>query len=99
VTPATAPWTPDAPSATLFLVEEQRGLPGRREVFIDDRGAGLRLTWHADQMTTVVSLWREDVCIGTFHLEPLEAARVIEFLSSQLAEVAADLRSDWSASA
>jgi hypothetical protein len=81
------------------LVAEQRGLPGRREVLIDDRGTGLRLTWHADQMTTVVSLWREDSCIGTFHLEPMEAARVITFLSSNLAEAAANLPSDWSASA
>jgi hypothetical protein len=50
-------------------------------------------------MTTVVSLWREDSCIGTFHLGPMEAARVITFLSSNLAEVAANLPSDWSASA
>jgi hypothetical protein len=82
-----------------LVVAEHRGLRGRREVLIDDRGVGLRLTWHADQMTTIVSLWREDSCIGTFHLEPLEAARVIAFLSSNLAEVAANLRSDWSASA
>jgi hypothetical protein len=80
-------------------VAEDRGLPGRREILVDDRGAGLRLTWHAEQLLTVVSLWREDSCIGVFHLEPDEAVRVITFLSANLAEVATRSRSGWSASA
>jgi hypothetical protein len=50
-------------------------------------------------MLTTVSIWREDTCIGVFHLEPREAVRVITFLSANLAEVANTFRSGWSASA
>ena len=40
------------------------------EVFLDARGHGraLRLTWHHDKDLVVLSLWRNDVCVGSFRL-------------------------------
>ena len=34
------------------------------------------MTWHEDAQVLVVSLWHEDRCIGTFHLNPQDAARL-----------------------
>jgi hypothetical protein len=51
----------------------------------DERGAGLRASWHADQSAVVLSLWRADVCVGTFSLEPEDALRLAEFMIAHLA--------------
>ena len=47
---------------------------------MDDRGHGLRATWHRDQHFVNVSLWREDRCVETFRLSASEAARFADFL-------------------
>lgn len=60
-------------------------------VFLDGRGAdrALRLSWHtvsdvgAD--VVVLSMWRENVCVGTFRLAADEVPAMIAFLSSGLA--------------
>ncbi len=41
------------------------------EVFLDARGNGraMRLTWHHDADIVVLSLWRGDICSGTFRLD------------------------------
>lgn len=43
---------------------------GVGEVFLDARGQGraMRLTWHHEAGVVVLSLWRGDVCAGTFRL-------------------------------
>jgi len=40
------------------------------EVFLDARGQGraMRLTWHHEAELVVLSLWRDDICAGTFRL-------------------------------
>ncbi len=40
------------------------------EVFLDARGHGrsMRLTWHREADVVVLSLWRDDMCTGTFRL-------------------------------
>ena len=60
--------------------------PGRRRhLAVDERGIGLRATWHLDRGFVNVSLWRDDRCVETFHLTPTEAARLVDFLVSGMA--------------
>ena len=60
-------------------------------VFLDGRGddRALRLSWHtvsdAGVDLVVLSMWRENVCIGTFRLAAGEVPALIAFLSSGLA--------------
>jgi hypothetical protein len=66
--------------------------PPRRELFTDDRGGGLRVSWHPGDGLVVISLWKsrpshagvEDVCIGTVRLPVTDAARLSTFLSGHL---------------
>ena len=46
-------------------------LPARGEMFPDTRGAerALRVSWHPEAGSVVLSLWREDRCVGTFRLD------------------------------
>ena len=57
----------------------------RRHLAIDERGIGLRATWHLERGFLNLSLWRDDRCVETFHLTPAEAARLVDFLVSGLA--------------
>ena len=57
----------------------------RRHLAIDERGMGLRATWHLDRGFVNLSLWRDDRCVETFHLTPAEAARLVDFLVTGLA--------------
>ena len=74
-------------------------LPVGRELFVDERGVGLRATWHLEHGFVNVSVWRDDVCTETFHLSVSDAARLVGFLAEGLAtattayvgEVAADV--------
>ena len=52
----------------------------RSEVFVDERGRAMRVTWHEDENVVVVSLWRDDTCVGTFKLEAAEVSRLSAFL-------------------
>jgi hypothetical protein len=56
---------------------------------VDERGILLKATWRLDHGFINVSLWRDDRCVETFHLAPTEAASLVGFLVSGLAEVAA----------
>ena len=67
---------------------EIRQLPVGRLLAIDERGVGLRATWHLDRGFLNVSLWRDDVCVETFHLAPNEAARLATFLADGLFDAA-----------
>lgn len=60
-----------------------------RATLLDARGTGLRMTWHPDEGVAVLSLWREDRCIGTFRAGPTDMAGVISYLSEVLATAAA----------
>lgn len=52
------------------------------EVFLDARGHGraMRLTWHHEVDVVVLSLWREDVCAGTFRLSTADVSAFIDAL-------------------
>lgn len=59
---------------------QDRGAHG--EVFLDARGNGraMRLTWHHEVDLVVLSLWREDVCAGTFRLSAEDVNTFIDAL-------------------
>lgn len=63
--------------------------PPRRTLFVDERGSGMRVTWHAERGFVVLSLWHDDVCTGTFRLQADEAARLAAFIVGHLGDLAA----------
>jgi hypothetical protein len=67
-------------------------LPRTGAIFLDARGAAraLRVTWHHEADLVVLSLWREDVCAGSFRLAVDEVPDLIEALRSGL-DVAYDV--------
>ena len=63
---------------------EVRQLPIGRVLAVDERGVGMRATWHLDKGFLNLSLWREDVCVETFHLAPDDAVRLAAFIADGL---------------
>lgn len=47
-----------------------RPLPETGSIFLDARGGGraMRVSWHHDKGLVVLSLWRDNVCAGSFRL-------------------------------
>jgi hypothetical protein len=66
---------------------EVRQLPVGRILAVDERGIGMRCTWHLERGFINLSLWRDDTCVETFHLTPADAARLVGFLTGGLADV------------
>jgi len=67
-----------------------RPLPQTGSVFIDDRGGdrALRVTWHPENDVVVLSLWRDNVCAGSFRVPAAEVPALIAALASGLSAVA-----------
>ena len=63
-------------------------LPEGVEMFFDARGVDrcLRTAWHHEAGLLVVSLWRDDTCVGTLRLERDEVPRLIAALADGLGE-------------
>jgi hypothetical protein len=63
-----------------------RPLPETGEIFLDARGAhrALRVSWHYDIDMVVLSLWRENLCTGSFRLTVDEVPELIALLRSGL---------------
>jgi hypothetical protein len=61
-------------------------LPTQGAVFFDprDEGRSLRLSFHDDLGVFVLSLWRDDTCLGTFRLAADEAPRMIHSMVTAL---------------
>ena len=57
-----------------------------RHFAVDERGIGLRATWHPEHGIVNVSLWSGDRCVQTFRLTPVEAGRLVGYLAGVLAE-------------
>jgi hypothetical protein len=72
----------------MELVGQQQ-LPVGRHLAVDERGVLLRATWRLDHGFINLSLWRDDVCVETFHLTPAAAAELVSFLASGLADATA----------
>ena len=54
-----------------------RPLPATGEIFLDARGGdrALRVSWHHESELVVLSLWRDNVCAGSFRLARRRGAR------------------------
>ena len=59
-----------------------------RDHFSDERGHGLRATWHPDQGLVILSIWDGERCIGTFRLSQTDVPRLASFLVAALGEAA-----------
>jgi hypothetical protein len=67
-------------------VKYLRALPTRREVFLDPRDAGLRVTWHPEQDLLVLSVWHDDRCVGTFWMPVQDVPRLSALLTAALGD-------------
>ncbi|MGH3331005.1 MAG: hypothetical protein ACRDPJ_06805 [Nocardioidaceae bacterium] len=67
-------------------------LPAAGEVFLDARGGArtLRVSWHTEAGLVVLSLWRDDICSGTFRLRIDEVPDLIDVLRNGLSRAYAD---------
>lgn len=83
----------------LWSVESGRvhPLPVGRELFVDERGVGLRATWHLEHGFVNVSIWRGDSCTETFHMSVPDAARLVGFLAEGLGEATTSYLADLDA--
>lgn len=74
-------------------------LPAAASIFLDARGAdrALRVSWHTEADLVVLSMWRENVCVGSFRLAVDEVPALIAFLSSGLGSAYAGARAARSA--
>jgi len=68
-------------------------LPVNGTVVLDRRDAGrlLRVSWHPELGGFVVSLWRDDHCVGTVQLSPDDASTVVHALVDGLASAGGDV--------
>ena len=71
-----------------------RPLPETGSIFLDARGGdrALRVSWHQDSGLVVLSLWRENVCAGSFRLAIDEVPDLIEMLRAGLVRSYEDAR-------
>jgi hypothetical protein len=63
-------------------------LPTRGEVFVDARGGAraMRVSWHHDDGVVVLSLWRDDTCVGTFRVATEDVPALVGALVGGLAQ-------------
>jgi hypothetical protein len=63
-----------------------RPLPATGEVFLDARGGdrALRVSWHYDSDMLVLSLWRHNLCTGSFRLTVDDVPELIDVLRAGL---------------
>ncbi|MCY7399425.1 MAG: hypothetical protein LH477_00420 [Nocardioides sp.] len=68
--------------------------PRTGAVFLDPRGEdrSLRVTWHQESQLVVLSLWRDNVCAGTFRLAADEVPDLIALLRLGLDQAYDDAR-------
>jgi len=69
-------------------------VPAAASIFLDARGAdrALRVSWHTEADLVVLSMWRENVCVGSFRLAIDEVPDLIGFLSTGLGSAYAGAR-------
>ena len=63
-----------------------RPLPAAGEIFLDARGGdrALRVSWHHESDLVVLSLWRDNLCAGSFRLGVDEVPDLIALLRAGL---------------
>lgn len=73
---------------------DTRTVPAAASIFLDARGAdrALRVSWHTEADLVVLSMWRDNLCVGSFRLAIDEVPGLIAFLSSGLGSAYAGAR-------
>jgi hypothetical protein len=68
-------------------MEVGRPLAASGSVFLDARGQdrALRVTWHSESGVVVLSLWRDNVCAGSFRVDADDVPDLIAALAAGLA--------------
>lgn len=63
-----------------------RPFPQAGSIFLDARGGdrALRVSWHEEAGIVVLSLWRDNLCAGSFRLAIDEVPGLIEMLRAGL---------------
>ena len=63
-----------------------RPFPREGSIFLDARGGdrALRVSWHEESGLVVLSLWRDNVCAGSFRLAIDDVPALIELLRAGL---------------
>jgi hypothetical protein len=71
-----------------------RPLPEQGSIYLDARGSerALRVSWHHESGLVVLSLWRDNVCAGSFRLAIDEVPALIELLRAGLVRSYEDAR-------
>jgi hypothetical protein len=69
-------------------MEVGRPLAASGSVFLDARGQdrALRVTWHSESGVVVLSLWRDNVCAGSFRVDADDVPDLIAALAAGLAD-------------
>jgi hypothetical protein len=67
-------------------VDDTPALSARRDVFLDERGAALRVTWHPERGLVVLSVWRGDRCVGTFRMPVRDVPRLSGLLAAAVGD-------------
>jgi hypothetical protein len=67
-------------------VPAARPLPRAGSIFLDSRGSerALRVSWHHEAGVVVLSLWRDNVCAGSFRLAVEDVPDMIDALRAGL---------------
>jgi hypothetical protein len=55
-------------------------------MFLDERGAALRVTWHPERDLVVLSVWHDDSCVGTFRMPVQDVPRLSGLLAAALGD-------------
>jgi hypothetical protein len=55
-------------------------------MFLDERGAGLRVTWHPERDLVVLSVWQGDRCVGSFRMPVQDVPRLSGLLAAALGD-------------
>jgi hypothetical protein len=55
-------------------------------MFLDERGTGLRVTWHPERDLVVLSVWQDDRCVGTFRMPVQDVPRLSGLLAAALGD-------------
>jgi hypothetical protein len=68
-------------------VDDTPALSARRDIFLDERGAALRVTWHPERDLVVLSVWHDDRCVGSFRLPVRDVPRLSGLLAAALGDL------------
>jgi hypothetical protein len=55
-------------------------------MFLDERGTGLRVSWHPERDLVVLSVWQDDRCVGTFRMSVQDIPRLSGLLAAALGD-------------